>query len=89
MSTGRLDRAISSSSIGTSRINEEKDEFVFSMEEEEDTKKNGGIWGMPAPDSRSPAIGPTGGVRAPRIAIDRKDGKEYLREMESLYSTRR
>ncbi|KAI9837847.1 MAG: hypothetical protein M1819_006781 [Sarea resinae] len=37
--TGRLDRAISSSSIGASRIDEEQGDFVFSMEEEDEGTK--------------------------------------------------
>ncbi|KAI9816565.1 MAG: hypothetical protein M1827_001697 [Pycnora praestabilis] len=59
---GRLDRAVSSSSIGNSRIDEEQGDFVFSMEEEEDTKRYSGGWNYPT-GGRSPRIGPIAGVR--------------------------
>jgi hypothetical protein len=39
-----MDRQVSSSNVGTSRIEEEAGEFVFSMEEEEDSKRNSSVW---------------------------------------------
>lgn len=83
-STSRLDRAVSSSSIGTSRIDEEQGDFVFSMEEEEDTKRHSGGWGYPV-GGRSPRLGAIGAGRNGTSANDGKDGKEYLKEMESFY----
>lgn len=65
-SNGRLDRAVSSSSIGTSRIDEEQGDCVFSMEEEEDNhnKRYSGGWHSHSSGSRaSPRLGPIGGGR--------------------------
>lgn len=62
-----LDRTISSSSIGTNRfttpIDEEQGDFVFSMEEEDDVKRekrNSGGWSYPT-GGRSPHLGAQGG----------------------------
>lgn len=83
---GRLDRAISSSSIGNSRIDEEQGDFVFSMEEEDDgksSKRYSGGWNF----DRS-----VGGGRSPRLTAkhgavgnDGKENKEFLNGMNSLY----
>lgn len=87
-SSSRLDRAVSSSSIGTSRIDEEQGEFVFSMEEEEDTKRNNNVWGYPA-GGRSPHLGGLGAIRNGTSAVEAKNGKELLKEMEAFYPTNR
>jgi hypothetical protein len=42
--TRPMDRTVSSSNVGTSRIEEEQGEFVFSMEEEEDRGRNSSTW---------------------------------------------
>ena len=58
----RLDRAISSSSINTSRIDEEAPECVFSLDEEEyNGGKNGALY--LSSGVRSPNLGPIGGGR--------------------------
>jgi len=58
----RLDRAISSSSINTNRIDEEAPECVFSLDEEEyNGVKNGGLY--LSSGVRSPNLGPIGGGR--------------------------
>ena len=58
--SSRLDRAVSSSSINTSRIDEEQPDCVFSMEEEEyNGKRYSGQWNQ----SRSPDLGPIGDGR--------------------------
>ena len=61
-SNGRLDRAVSSSSIGTNRIDEEHGDFVFSMEEEEESvKRYSGGWHSQASGGRmSPKLGAGG-----------------------------
>ena len=87
-SSSRLDRAVSSSSIGTSRIDEEQGDFVFSMEEEEDTKRNNNVWGHPA-GGRSPHLGGLGAIRNGTSAVEAKNGKELLKEMEAFYPTNR
>lgn len=83
-SSTRLDRAVSSSSIGTGRIDEEQGDFVFSMEEEDDSKRNSNIWGYPA-GGHSPHLGGLGAVRNGTSAVEVKNGKELLKEMESFY----
>lgn len=84
-SNGRLDRAVSSSSIGTSRIEEEQGDCVFSMEEEEDQhpkRWSGGaaanVW------NRSPRLtavagdGGAAGGRHGAVGIGQgKEGKEF------------
>ena len=80
---GKTDRAVSSSSIGNGRtvssIDEEPGE-VFSMEEEEDTKRYGDGWNYPV-GGRSPGLGPIGG-RVPTIAeAEQKESKEFLNSL--------
>ena len=59
----RLDRAVSSSSINTNRIDEESPECVFSLDEEEyNGNRNNGIW-TASNGTRSPNLGPIGGGR--------------------------
>lgn len=82
--THRLDRNLSSSSIGTSRIDEEQADGVFAMEEEEDTKRYSGGWNYPV-GGRSPHLGAIGNGRNGASAHDVKEGKEFLKEMETLY----
>jgi hypothetical protein len=80
--SGRLDRAVSSSSMNNSRgvpsIDEEPGE-VFSMEEVDDTRRasngggGGGIGWNTAPGGRSsPFIGPIGGSRITTTALNNK-----------------
>ena len=84
----RLDRAVSSSSAGPGRfvssIDEEQSDFVFSMEEEDDNKRSSGGWNYPV-GGRSPHLGAISSGRSGTSGQDAKDGKEYLKEMESLY----
>ena len=80
----RLDRAVSSSSIGNSRIDEEQGDFVFSMEEEDDMKRNSNVWGYPT-GGRSPHLGGLGGPRNGTSTIEAKNSKELLKEMDSFY----
>jgi hypothetical protein len=91
---GRMgDRSLSAQSLGSSgrnvtSIDEAKeDEFVFSMEEEEESsKRNSGGWNYPV-GGRSPGFS---GLGARTNGTDAgKDPKEYLREMGSLYSSGR
>ncbi|KAI9868384.1 MAG: hypothetical protein M1813_005827 [Trichoglossum hirsutum] len=86
--SNRLDRAVSSSSIGTSRfvssIDEEQSDFVFSMEEEDDNKRSSGGWNYPV-GGRSPHLGAISSGRNGTSGQDAKDGKEYLNEMEPLF----
>ncbi|KAH0542099.1 hypothetical protein FGG08_003479 [Glutinoglossum americanum] len=86
--SNRLDRAVSSSSIGASRfvpsIDEEQSDFVFSMEEEDDNKRSSGGWNYPV-GGRSPHLGAISSGRNGASGQEAKDGKEYLKEMESLY----
>lgn len=73
---GRLDRAASSSSIGTSRIDEEQGDCVFPMEVEEDnhTKRwSGGPWN--GQGGRSPRLAPIGVGRGG--GVEGKDGREF------------
>ena len=75
---GRLDRAVSSSSIGTSRIDEEQGDCVFSMEEEDDhNKRYSGGWHSHSSGGRaSPRMSAIGGRRQheqKRV----KDGEPY------------
>jgi hypothetical protein len=60
---GRLDRAVSSSSVGREKIDEEPE--LFSMDDEETTKRSsGGAWAHGSPFGKaSPALGPIGGQR--------------------------
>ena len=65
-SNGRLDRVVSSSSIGTSRIDEEQGDCVFSMEEEEENhnKRLSSGWHSHSSGGRtSPRSGAIGGGR--------------------------
>ena len=56
-STSGIDRALSSSSISTSRIDEEQPECVFSLDEEDyNGKRESGTWD----GGRSPNLGPIG-----------------------------
>ena len=82
--THRVDRNLSSSSIGTSRIDEEQADGVFAMEEEEDTKRYSGGWNYPV-GGRSPHLGAIGAGRNGASAHEGKEGKEFLKEMETLY----
>ena len=63
-SNGRIDRAVSSSSIGTSRIDEEQGDCVFSMEVEEENhnKRYSGGWHSSG-GRASPRLGTIGGGR--------------------------
>ncbi|KAI9787686.1 MAG: hypothetical protein M1839_000217 [Geoglossum umbratile] len=82
----RLDRAVSSSSIGNSRVVppiEENSDFVFSMEEEDD-KRSSGVYNYPV-GGRSPHLGAISSGRNGASSQEAKDGKEFLKEMESLY----
>jgi hypothetical protein len=55
-----FDRAVSSSSVGTSRIEEEQPDLVFPLDEEVySSNKTGGPWGNP----KSPNLGPIGHER--------------------------
>lgn len=60
------ERQLSSSSMSTrftTPIDEERDDFVFSMEEDEvKSKRNSGGWTY-AGSTRSPNIGPIGGIK--------------------------
>ncbi len=87
-SSTRLDRAVSTSSIGKGRIDEEQGDFVFSMEEEDDTKRNNNVWGYPA-GGRSPRLGGLGAARNGTSTVEAKNGKDLLKEMESFYQTNR
>lgn len=78
-------RAVSSSSVGTSRIDEEQGEGVFPMEEEEENSRkrySGGPWNEQHPASGnhsgrpSPQLGPIGGGRN-RASEAEKISKEY------------
>ncbi|KAL9613761.1 MAG: hypothetical protein Q9167_001706 [Letrouitia subvulpina] len=78
-------RAVSSSSVGTSRIDEEQGEGVFPMEEEEENNRkrySGGPWNEQHPASGShsgrpsPQLGPIGGGRN-RASEAEKISKEY------------
>ena len=76
---GRLDRAVSSSSMGTSRIDEEQGDCVFSMEEEEENqnKRYSGGWHSHSSGGRpSPKLGAIGG-RRPNEQKRGKDGETY------------
>ncbi|KAI9863516.1 MAG: hypothetical protein M1824_000196 [Vezdaea acicularis] len=53
-SSSRLDRAVSSTSIGPPRIEEEKEDFVFPMEEEEDSKSKSSSFWTNGVNTRSP-----------------------------------
>ncbi|MCJ1362232.1 hypothetical protein MMC16_001334 [Acarospora aff. strigata] len=86
-SNTRLDRAVSSSSVGTSRIDEEQGDFVFSMEEEDDAKRIGGGWAYPA-GGRSPHLGGIGAGRNGTSTAEAKDDKEFLKGMGSFYPTK-
>ena len=69
-SNGRLDRAVSSSSIGTGRIDEEQGDCVFSMEEEEENhnKRYSGGWHSHSSGGRSsPRLGTIGGGRSSEL----------------------
>ena len=84
---GRLDRAVSSSSIGNSRIDEEQGDFVFSMEEEDDgksSKRYSGGWNYPI-GGRSPRLNSVGGGKTGNTGHDGKENKGYLHGMDSLY----
>lgn len=73
--SSRLDRAVSSSSISTNRIDEEQPECVFSLDEEEyNGKRHSGGWGQVS-EGRSPNLGPIGGGRgaAQNIEVSRPD----------------
>lgn len=72
----RFDRAVSSPSVSTSRIDEEQGDLVFSMEEEENSKRNSMVW-----SSKSPSLGPVKSTTNTASAQDVKDGKEYLKEI--------
>ena len=64
-SASRLDRAVSSSSGTTSRIEEEQADCIFSLDEDEyDGKRHGSGLGQHS-DSKSPKLGPIGGGRQP------------------------
>ncbi|KAI9676878.1 MAG: hypothetical protein M1817_006717 [Caeruleum heppii] len=79
---GRMDRAVSSTSVGgrsVPSIDEEQGE-VFSMEEEEDTKRHSGGFGYPT-GGRSPRLNAIGAGRS-GATIDGKETKGFL---ESLY----
>ena len=59
----RLDRAVSSSSINTNRIDEEAPDCVFSLDEDDyNGNKNNGIWTQ-TNGTKSPNLGPIGGGR--------------------------
>ena len=56
-------RAVSSSSIGTSRIDEEQPDCIFSLDEEDfNGKRSSGIWSQSS-EGKSPNLGPIGGGR--------------------------
>ncbi|KZF21808.1 hypothetical protein L228DRAFT_283937 [Xylona heveae TC161] len=77
--SSRLDRAISSSSIGTSRIDEEQGDFVFSMEEEDDNKRYSSGFGFAVGDGRSSqssglaATGQRNGSTSTLVAVSPED----------------
>ena len=55
--TGRFDRAVSSPGLGSTRIDEESADMVFSMDEE-GSKRNSSIWGSKSPNLRPLGEGP-------------------------------
>ena len=62
-SSSKLDRAVSSSSVNTTRIDEEQPECVFSLDEDDyNGNKQGKMWNQ-ANGARSPNLGPVGGGR--------------------------
>ncbi|KAF2435997.1 hypothetical protein EJ08DRAFT_667416 [Tothia fuscella] len=66
---GRLDRAVSSNSVGRDKIDEEPE--LFSMDDEETSKRSSGAWAHGSPFSigkASPRLGPIGGQRSSGIA---------------------
>ncbi|KAK2794993.1 hypothetical protein FQN52_006872 [Onygenales sp. PD_12] len=93
----RLDRAVSSP-VSTSRIDEEQSDLVFSMEEEENNKRNSMIWNSnkTATSTDDPSSSSTGAAAAADGAGRGQDsqsnqdgkGKTLLKEMESLYGGR-
>jgi hypothetical protein len=74
-----LSRALSSSSIGgrgnVTSIDEEKDEFVFSMDEDDSKRLSGDRWGS---GRRSPAVGAIGGERRSGLANESKGDVSQL-----------
>ncbi|KAK2812162.1 hypothetical protein FQN50_001519 [Emmonsiellopsis sp. PD_5] len=98
----RLDRAVSSP-VSTSRIDEEQSDLVFSMEEEENNKRNSMIWNSSnktptstdGPSSSTTAAA-DGAGRGQDSQSNNQDGngngngkgKTLLKEMESLYGGR-
>ncbi|KAI9707093.1 MAG: hypothetical protein M1836_000053 [Candelina mexicana] len=84
---GRLDRALSSSSIGNGRIDEEQGDFVFSMEEEDDgksSKRYSGGWNYPV-GGRSPRLSSVSSGKPGVTGHDGKENREYVNGMDSLY----
>jgi hypothetical protein len=82
----RLDRAVSSP-VSTSRIDEEQGDLVFSMEEEENSKRSSMAWNSnrsPANDEQPTALP---GVRT-CVPGQENQGKPYLKGMPSLYGSR-
>ncbi|KAI9751841.1 MAG: hypothetical protein M4579_005864 [Chaenotheca gracillima] len=83
---GRLDRAVSSSSISNGRfvssIDEEQSE-VFSMDEEADGKRHSGGWGYPVGGRSSPHFGPIGGGRSTSSAGSQSRARDHEKETKN------
>ena len=76
---GRFDRTISSPRLGSSRIDEEQGDLVFSMDEES-SKRSSMIWGSKSPNLRPLAEQPNG-----TTLREGKDGKIYTNGVENMF----
>ena len=85
--SSRLDRAVSSSSIHTNRIDEESPECVFSLDEEEyNGNRNHGIW-TASNGTRSPNLGPIGGGRQNFSALNGDAAKTSINSLTTTQGT--
>ena len=74
-SSSRLDRAVSSSSIGNSKIDEEQGDCVFSFDEEYSSKRNSGGWNQ-FNGRRSPYSAAIGQGRHGKSSINAQGGED-------------
>lgn len=85
--SGRMERAVSSSSMNNGRmvgsIDEEPGE-VFDMEEVDDLRRSSGVWNPPADGRPPPRVGPIGDGRSVSGTVDGKESRGRFGSLGSL-----